>query len=63
MTVGSGTIYPTPLYFEANRRPVGMAPRVDARQKQVLRLKDGSAGLATLPESGETFYVWNFGAA
>ena len=60
LTVGSGTVYPTPMYFEGNRRPVGMAARVDARQKQTLRLSDDSH-LAVLPKSGETFYVWKFG--
>lgn len=62
LTVGSGTIYPTPLYFAGNRRPVGMAPRVDARQKQEVRLNSVASMLATLPKSGETFYVWDFGA-
>ena len=61
--VGNGTIYATPLYFEANRRPVAMMPRVDARQKQDITLRDDQTTLATLPRSGETFYVWNFAAA
>ncbi len=61
--LGSGTIYATPLYFEGNRRPVAMMPRVDARQKQQITLRDAQTTLATLPRSGETFYVWNFAAA
>lgn len=63
LMVGSGTVYPAPLYFEGNRRPVGMAPRVDARQKQYLHLKEGQSELAVLSTSGETFYVWKFDTA
>jgi CRISPR-associated Cas5-like protein len=62
LTVGSGTVYPTPMYFEGNRRPVGMAPRVDARHQQELHFIDGDSKLMMLPKSGENFYVWNFGA-
>ena len=60
--IGSGTIYPAPLYFDGNRRPIGMAPRIDARQKQELRLTSDTLQLVTLPKLGETFYVWNFDA-
>jgi CRISPR-associated Cas5-like protein len=62
LTLGSGTVYPAPMYFENKRRPVGMAPRVDARQKQEIKGDKAESTLAHIPESGETFYVWNFGA-
>ena len=59
LNIGIGTIFPAPLYFDSNRRPVSMAPRVDARQKQEVNLT-GDNSLATVSRSGETFYVWNF---
>lgn len=59
-SVGSGTVYAAPLYFEANRRPVGMTARVDARQKQEVSLPNNASSLAIVSRTGETFYVWNF---
>lgn len=58
--LGSGTIYATPLFFEGNRRPVGMMPRVDATQKQRVEARSEDTTLVMLPRSGENFYVWNF---
>lgn len=60
LRLGTGTIYATPLYFEGNRRPVGMMPRVDAVQMQRIDVGNDEARLVTLPRSGENFYVWNF---
>lgn len=61
--IGSGTIYATPLYFEGNRHPVAMMPRVDARARQQIKARDDGTRIATLPKSGETFYIWDFHAA
>jgi CRISPR-associated Cas5-like protein len=63
LDLGSGTIYPAPLYFDCNRRPVGMAPRIDAHLKQEVCLSSTDAILAKVPKSGEIFYVWNFGSS
>ena len=63
LTLGSGTIYATPLYFEGNRRPIGMTARVDASQRQLINARDEQTTLVNLPRSGETFYVWNFATA
>jgi hypothetical protein len=54
--LGSGTVYAAPLYFEEARRPVAMAPRVDAVARQLVR----SPEIICLDKSGETFYVWSF---
>lgn len=58
--MGSGTIYATPLYFEGNRRPVAMTPRVDARTRQDVRARDAQTTLARVSRSRETFYIWDF---
>ena len=63
LQLGSGTIYATPLYFEGNRRPVGMTARVDASRRQTVTARDDETTLVTLTRSGETFYVWNFATA
>ena len=61
--VGSGTIYATPLYFEGNRRPVAMMPRVDARTRQEIQARNHAIVLANLPKTRETFYIWDFHAS
>ncbi len=61
--LGSGTLYATPLYFESNRRPVAMMPRIDARESQQVNARNQEIVLATLPDSRETFYIWDFHAS
>ena len=61
--LGSGTLYATPLYFESNRQPVAMMPRVDAREQQQVSARNGETVLATLPDAHETFYIWDFHAS
>lgn len=61
--VGSGTLYATPLYFESNRRPVAMMPRIDARERQKVNARSDEITLATLPNFRETFYIWDFNAS
>lgn len=57
--LGFGTRYPAPLYFEANRRPIGMGPKIDAAVEQEII----SPNLARVEYSGETFYLWRFADA
>ena len=63
LTMGSGTIYATPLYFESNRRPVAMTPRVDARARQEIRARGEQNTISMVQKSRETFYIWDFHAA
>jgi len=61
--MGSGTIYATPLYFEGNRRPIAMMPRVDARARQEIQSRNEQTLLANVPKTRETFYIWDFHAS
>ena len=63
MALGSGTVYASPMYFEMRRRPVGMAPRVDATTRQSIRSDGEKHHFAFLPRTGESFYLWNFAHA
>lgn len=56
--IGSGTIYSAPLYFEGARRPMGMAPRTDAKQRQQI----ASPHLVQVNQTGEKFHVWRYDA-
>ena len=60
MSLGSGTVYAAPLYFETKRRPIGMAPRVDAASRQNVQSRSSKDQFAFLPHTGETFYLWDF---
>ncbi len=57
--LGFGTRYPAPIYFEANRRPVGMGPKIDAAIRQEITSPD----LARIDATGEVFYLWRFADA
>jgi hypothetical protein len=61
MFIGTGPLYPAPLYFAPNRIPVAMAPRADARIEQAVHPRDGS--LARLDSTGETFFLWDYSRA
>ncbi len=54
--IGSGTIYTAPLYFEEQRRPVLMSPKVDANEVQSIK----SDNIQFVEHTGEYFYVWDF---
>jgi len=58
--VGFGTLYPAPLYFERNRRPVELSPKTDARIEQPVRDRGESPNLAEVIETGEPFFLWDF---
>lgn len=60
MSLGTGTVYAAPLYFETQRRAVGMAPKVDVATRQEVKLHDSKTSLAIVPDTAETFYLWNF---
>ncbi len=60
MGVGSGTIFTSPIAFEDKRRPLSMAPRIDATQPQTVRVLKTSDQLVRVSSTGEDFYVWNF---
>lgn len=60
INIGSGTIYSAPLYFEDERQPVRMEPRIDATVTQEVRSAGGTNDFAYIPTTNETFYVWNF---
>jgi CRISPR-associated Cas5-like protein len=57
--LGVGTRYPSPLYFEANRRPVGMEAKIDAAIGQEII----SPNLARVDATGDVFYLWRFANA
>jgi hypothetical protein len=63
MFVGSGPLYPAPLYFAPNRIPIGMSPKTDVRVEQSVRAGDFNwqHPLARLDETGESFYLWDYG--
>lgn len=54
--LGFGTRYPAPIYFEANRRPIGMGPKIDAAIEQSVT----SPNLARVEYTCEVFYLWSF---
>jgi hypothetical protein len=58
--VGYGTLYPAPLYFERNRRPVELSPKIDAQIEQTLRDTSEIPRLAQVKDSGEAFYFWDY---
>ena len=63
LTVGSGTIFTAPIAFENTRKPLAMAPRVDAAQAQTVKSQGGRHRLVRVAQTKEEFYVWNFRAA
>lgn len=58
--VGFGTLYPAPLYFEQNRRPVELAPKTDVRIEQEVRDVSESPCLAQIKETDESFFLWDY---
>ena len=54
--------YSAPLYFERNRRPVEMSPKMDARTEQELRDPDETPRLAQVTDTGESFFLWDYGS-
>ena len=65
MFVGSGPLYPAPLYFAPNRVPIAMSPKTDARVEQSVRAGDFNRQrpLAQLDKTGESFFLWDYGRA
>ena len=63
MSLGAGTVYAAPMYFEMGRRAIGMAPRVDAATRQKVVSHSPQHRFAYLPRTGETFYLWNYADA
>jgi hypothetical protein len=61
--VGYGSLYPAPLYFERNRRPVEMSPKTDARIEQLLRDLSDNSRLAQVMDTGESFFLWDYSRA
>lgn len=58
--LGYGTLYPAPLYFERNRRPVEMSPRVDARIEQVVHDLNEIPRIAQIADTDESFFLWDY---
>jgi hypothetical protein len=58
--VGFGTLYPAPLYFESNRRPIGMSSKTDVRIEQPLRDLSDNSHLAQVSDTGESFFLWDY---
>jgi hypothetical protein len=58
--VGFGTLYPAPLYFERNRRPVELSPKTDVRVEQPVLDRSESPRLAQVKETGESFFLWDY---
>lgn len=65
MFVGSGPLYPAPLYFAPKRVPVAMSPKTDARMEQLVRVGafNRQRPLAQLDQTGECFFLWDYGGA
>lgn len=65
MFVGSGPLYPAPMYFAPNRVPIAMSPKTDARMEQLVRAGDfnGQHPLAHVDETGKSFFLWDYGRA
>jgi hypothetical protein len=63
MFIGSGPLYPAPLYFTPNRVPMAMSPKTDARVEQLVRAGafNRQRPLARLDQTGESFYLWDYG--
>ena len=61
--VGFGTLYAAPLYFDDNRRPVAMSPKMDVRTEQEVRDDSETPRLAQVTDTGESFFLWNYGHA
>lgn len=61
--LGSGPLYSAPLYFEPGRAPVAMSPKIDARIKRLVRTNNVGEHprLAGIHETGEAFFLWDFG--
>ncbi len=57
--IGFGTRYPAPYYFEANRQPIGMGPKIDIAVEQEITSPD----LARVEYTGEVFYLWRYSDA
>lgn len=58
--LGYGTLYPAPLYFERNRRPVEMSPKTDARTEQLVCDSNGKPQFAQVTDTGESFFLWDY---
>lgn len=59
--IGFGTLYSAPLYFERNRHPVGMSPKMDVRTEQQIRDENENPRLARVMDTGESFFLWDYG--
>lgn len=60
--LGAGPLYSAPLYFEPDRVPVAMSPKIDSRVEQSLRVSDPKYGhvLAQLKDMQEAFFLWDY---
>jgi hypothetical protein len=60
--LGSGPLYSAPLYFERNRVPVAMAPKIDSRVEQSIRIANSKHGhlFAQLKDTKEAFFLWDY---
>ncbi len=63
--LGSGPLYSAPLYFEPNRVPIAMSPKIDARIEQPIRVNGPrhAPPLARLNRTKEAFFLWDYGRA
>lgn len=63
--LGSGPLYSAPLYFEPDRVPVAMSPKIDARIEQPVRVGDrgNHRPLAQLNHTMEAFFLWDYSRA
>jgi hypothetical protein len=57
---GFGILYPAPLYFERNRRPIDLSPKTDARIEQPVRDQSDASRLAQVTDTGESFFLWDY---
>ncbi len=60
--LGSGPLYSAPLYFERNRVPVAMAPKIDSRIEQSIRIANSKHDhlFAQLKDTKEAFFLWDY---
>jgi hypothetical protein len=58
--VGFGMLYPAPLYFERNRRPIDLSPKTDVRVEQPVRDRGDTSRLAQVTETGKSFFLWDY---
>ncbi len=63
--LGVGPLYSAPLYFQPGRLPIAMSPKIDSRVAHPVRISHAGAHpqLVRLNETGEAFFLWDFGRA